>query len=326
MCELISIIVPIFKVESYLPKCLDSIINQSYKNLEIILVDDGSPDNCGSICEEYAKKDSRIKVIHKENGGLSDARNSGIEVASGKYIGFVDSDDFIHKDMYKVLYETAKRQSAEIVECQVEMAYVDNIKFEYEENYIVCVYDNIMASINLKDFNKNNEVMVWNKLYDSKLFNNIRFPKGKIHEDEFTTYKLFYIANRIATVKTKMYYYRQNPDGIMCSKFNIKRFDILEAYREQMDFYKENNLQLLYDKTLFVFLNILKNYYYLVKHDDELKKYSNDLKKEFNNHYIRFLYTKNFSFLKKAAIGLFAVNPNLYEIYISIRNRNFNCK
>lgn len=115
--DLISIIVPVYKVENYLSKCLDSMICQTYKNIEIILVDDGSPDNSGKICDDYAKKDSRIKVIHKENGGLSDARNAGLKIATGKYIGFVDSDDYISVEMYEKLYNQAKKEDADIACC-----------------------------------------------------------------------------------------------------------------------------------------------------------------------------------------------------------------
>lgn len=132
----ISIIVPIYKVEIYLRKCVDSIVNQTYKNIEILLIDDGSPDNCGIICDEYAKKDERIKVIHKKNGGLSDARNYGIEASSGDYIMFVDSDDYISKDMCEILLKKALENNADIVSCNFKEIYIDNFEEEINKQSI----------------------------------------------------------------------------------------------------------------------------------------------------------------------------------------------
>ena len=140
---LISVIVPIYNVEKYLDRCVDSIINQTYKNLEIILVDDGSPDNCPQMCDDYAKKDSRIKVVHKENGGLSDARNVGMEVATGEYVSFIDSDDYISLDFYETLLETIVDNDSDIVECGVVKFYEDNSFDKYSDDLKVTNYDTV---------------------------------------------------------------------------------------------------------------------------------------------------------------------------------------
>ena len=181
--ELISVIVPIYKVEKYLKRCIESIINQTYHNLEIILVDDGSPDKCGEMCEEYSKKDKRIKVIHKENGGLSDARNKGLEIATGKYIGFVDSDDFIDKDMYKVLYNNLKNNNADMSICSIyQFENEEEIVKGYNKNETVITYNKQEMFNNFYDDLLRN-VVAWNKLYKADIFKDIKYPKGKAVEE-----------------------------------------------------------------------------------------------------------------------------------------------
>ena len=177
--DLISIVVPIYKVEKYINKCIESILNQTYKNLEIILVDDGSPDNCGKIADEYAKKDNRIKVIHKKNGGLSDARNAGIDIVKGKYIAFVDSDDYIEKEYIEIMYNAIRTNKVKIVQCGINKVnddgkvldsygYLDNelinSKRIIEEKYTKYPISNVVA---------------WNKLYSTDLFKDIRYPVRK---------------------------------------------------------------------------------------------------------------------------------------------------
>ena len=170
MEELISIIVPIYRVEKYLNRCIDSILSQSYRNLEIILVDDGSPDNCSIICEEYAKKDKRIKVIHKKNGGLSEARNYGIEASTGDYIMFVDSDDYISKDMCKTLLINALENNADIVVCNFKEVYTDKVEKINKQ----CIKGNLEVISNIEVLYKYllkttiDMVVVWNKLYKRK--------------------------------------------------------------------------------------------------------------------------------------------------------------
>ena len=197
----LSIIVPVYKVEKQLEQCIRSILNQSFTNFELILVDDGSPDKCGEICDEYEKKDKRIKVIHKKNGGLSDARNAGLDIAKGKYIGFVDSDDIIHPEMYERMYNFINKYNVDIVQCKFKKfkSIEDINKLSNINNTNIEYYTSKEAIMDMIDNNKIN-VNTWNKLYKRELFENERFPKGKIHEDEFLTYKLIYKSNKVAYI------------------------------------------------------------------------------------------------------------------------------
>lgn len=228
MGDKISVIVPIYKVEDYLHRCVDSIINQTYTNLEIILVDDGSPDNCPIICDEYAKKDSRIKVIHKKNGGLSDARNAGLEIATGEYIGFVDSDDWIHKDMYSILYNEIKKEFCDIVECNAIKTknQINDIDFEYEYKIFSYTSEKAMEALILETVIQQT---VWNKLYKREVVKNILFEQGKVHEDEFWTYQVISNCNNLIHIDLDLYYYFQRDDSIMGNNYSLKRLDAIEG-------------------------------------------------------------------------------------------------
>ena len=261
MEPLITIIVPIFKVEPYLRRCVDSIVNQAYRNLEIILVDDGSPDNCGVICDEYAIVDSRIKVIHKPNGGLSDARNAGLDIAKGDYIGFVDSDDFIHPMMFKDLFEQLEKNEADIAQCSFLRVSGDEM-VNLSEPHNLKVISNMEALEYIYTPFCVDYIVAWDKLYKKELFKELRFPKSKIHEDEFTTYKLFYRSKKIVTTDKKYYYYFQSPNSIIRSGFSIKKLDYAEAMEERIIFFKENNLISFYDLALKKYALWLLNFYY----------------------------------------------------------------
>lgn len=235
----ISVIVPIFKVEDYLPRCVESIINQKYKNLEIILVDDGSTDSCPVLCDEYAKKDDRIIVIHKENGGLSDARNAGMKIATGEYISFIDSDDYIANDYFSNLYETMQSQKSDIVECSVVKFYGDDNFDDYTDDLSICNYstqDGLSALIAEKPFRQH----VWNKLYKTSLVFDILFPVGKLNEDEFWTYQIFGRAKKVTKINKTMYYYFQRESSIMGNTYNLRRLDVLEG-KANRQVYIENN-------------------------------------------------------------------------------------
>ena len=195
---LISVIIPVYGVEKYIAQCLDSIINQTYKNLEIILVDDGSPDACPKLCDEYSKIDKRIKVIHKKNGGLSDARNVGIDICKGNYITFVDSDDWIEKDMIEQLYSLINKFSADISICNFLRTSDEKMKIFNKNEKIKC-YNKYEA---IRELLKGHKIQdyAWNKMYKKEVFYNIRYPKGRNMEDKGTTYKTFFTYNTYLTL------------------------------------------------------------------------------------------------------------------------------
>ena len=237
--DLISIVIPVYKVEKYLEKCVESVINQTYKNLEILLVNDGSPDNCPKICDEYAQKDNRIKVIHKENGGLSDARNAGIDVATGKYITFIDSDDYISNDYVEYMYNLAQKHNAQIATCEFEIVYLeDELKndSEYIEDIEVLTPRDFFYNML---FAKRSDVTACAKLYEIGLFKEIRYPKGVVYEDTATTYKLIEKCNKIATGNKKCYFYFTRPNSISkISGFNSNELDYIKNTNEMLDYLK----------------------------------------------------------------------------------------
>lgn len=241
MNPLISVIVPVYNVEDYLDRCVDSIVNQTYKNLEIILVDDGSTDSSGLRCDEWAEKDKRIVVIHKKNGGLSDARNVGMRNANGEYIGFVDSDDFIDPNMYQILLDIVEKTDSEIAECQW-LAFenekeLDGYSVKNEENeFIELSTEEALKELIVEKMIKQTVV---NKLYHRKLIIE-DFPVGKINEDDFWTYQIIAQADRIVHINVSLYFYYQRSTSIMHVKYSPKRLDGVEARKWRMYFIKEN--------------------------------------------------------------------------------------
>lgn len=238
---IVSIIIPVYKVELYLRQCLDSVINQTYKKIEICIVDDGSPDKCPVICDEYAQKDHRIKVTHKTNGGLSDARNIGIEMATGDYLCFVDSDDIIDRKMIEIIMEPL------ITDKSLELSTCQSKNFTDGENIsnVQTISHHTIVDF-LTFLTKDLWVISCGKIYKKELFRHIRFPYGRLHEDEFTTFKLCHLAKRIAYNKTALYFYRQRT-GSITSSVNKKRLtDIHDALKEQVNYFKNINEPELY--------------------------------------------------------------------------------
>ena len=245
--DLISIIIPVYKVEKYLEKCIESVLKQTYTNLQIILVDDGSPDNCGKICDEYAKKDSRIEVIHKVNGGLSDARNVGISKAKGRYIGFVDSDDYIKEDMYEILLNLIKKYDADVSICNLYDVIDGNECIRNKENGIreysrLDILKEVLLDKNIQSY-------AWNKLYKKELFDEIKYPIGKKYEDIGTTFYVFEKCNKIVVTSEPEYYYLKRSDSLVN---NVTESTVLD-YTEI----------------------IIQRYLYTRENIEELKKYNN---------------------------------------------------
>lgn len=217
MSKKISVIVPVYKVEQYLEECLDSIIHQSYTNLEIILVDDGSPDNCPQICDRYAEKDSRIIVIHKTNGGLSDARNVGIDIASGEYYSFIDSDDWISINAYEHLIQIAEKTAAEIL-C---FGYYDVLKNKTIKGLCPDNTRCVPGKDAVCTFMEGREISgyAWSKLYRAELFENTRFPVGELFEDLAIVPEVIAKSSSVALVNECLYYYRHRSTSIVNSSF-----------------------------------------------------------------------------------------------------------
>lgn len=234
----ISVIVPVYKVESYLHRCVDSILGQTYPNFELILVDDGSPDNCGTICDEYAAKDSRGHVIHQENGGLSAARNAGIDWvfahSDSQWLAFIDSDDWVHRDYLKVLLENALTHHADISAC--DFFQTDR----YCQDGEVCQ----------KAFCESPEEAYCNhygylmsacaKIYRRELFQALRFPLGKLHEDCYVTHVPLFASERVAISTARLYYYYSNPGSITRKKWSKKRLQEIDAHQARLDWLLEH--------------------------------------------------------------------------------------
>lgn len=261
---LISVIVPIYNVEKQLNKCVDSIINQTYKTLEIILVDDGSLDKCPQICDEYAKKDSRIKTIHKKNGGLSDARNAGFNIATGDYVVFIDSDDWIELQALESMLETAQKYDADIVECNVMYKY-DNKKDEsYNDDEFAVYSDNYsIMSAYIKDYRI--KTVVWNKLYKKTLLNKNPFEFGKYNEDEFFTYQILAKTNKLVHMDNYFYCYYQREGSIMGSSFSLKHLDSLEASVKRAEFIEKNYPDLYFYQLKYTTMLCINHYQNLLK-------------------------------------------------------------
>lgn len=234
MEDLISVVVPVYNVENYLEICLDSIIGQTYKNLDIILIDDGSMDKSGSICDIYAKKDKRIRVFHKENGGLSDARNFGIKEALGKFILFIDSDDFIDKGMIKYLYNLIKRYNSDIGICDCLHYYAEE-KCSFTKGTRINVFT-AQQAIEEMFYQKSFLVSACGKIFRTDYFKNTFFPYGKIFEDSAIMYRIFEKANYIAYSDAKLYAYVHRENSITTNNFNRSDLDILGIVDEIMEY------------------------------------------------------------------------------------------
>lgn len=287
---LMTIIVPVYNVEKYLVRCLDSIVNQTYQNLQIILIDDGSTDNSGKICDEYSNNDQRISVIHKRNEGVSAARNEGLDLAEGKYIGFVDSDDYIELDMYERLYKRIEATDAEMVVC--EFTYVNDEGIKSENESYCLARRKIDANTYIKrwiDSGYNSIYVVpWNKLYKKKLFEGIRYPVGKYREDEYLIHHLVYQCQNIVCMPDKLYYYVQHEGSIMKSNDDflmdygdalIDRYNL--AKRESNSFLQKETIKILANEIWEwkVYNNYDKNYNQ--KYLDYKKKVFRIIKQEF---------------------------------------------
>lgn len=230
----ISVIIPIYNVEKYLPKCIDSVINQTYGNIEILLINDGSTDNCGLICDHYADKDNRVNVIHKENGGLSSARNVGLSLAEGRYIAFLDSDDWIDPEMYKVLIEALERTGADIAACGFKEVYQNKIIVQSYSGFET-IYDKINAINSLFDETKNIRFEVWNKVFKKEIIGDIRFKDRQVFEDVYFDRNVFLKMNSLVYVDKPMHNYLKEREGNTNSHFSDAKLSVFKEFDDFID-------------------------------------------------------------------------------------------
>lgn len=318
----VSVIIPVYKVEEYLDRCLTSVVNQTYTNLEIILVDDGSPDNSGALCDEWAKKDSRIRVIHKENGGQSSARNRGISESTGAFIAFVDSDDFVDKDMIKVLMQMHYETGCKMCACSYYKHFNPardcvNETPNTEVEYITCEYANTYLIGDMLGVDNSS----WNKVYDRELFSDILFPEGMIYEDLYIMANLMYEANELAITEYKGYYYCINMQSTTRDISPKKRYSLTVGLKRRENFFTEKGLTELKRKLqATILLNSYYQYYFARYKKD--KKYTEIYKNDIKEYRKK---CKNNPYLTRACKGcnlLYTISKTAFYLLCKLRYKN----
>ena len=310
--DLISVIVPVYNVEKYLEKSINSIINQTYNNLEIILIDDGSTDSSGKICDRYEKLDKRIKVIHQKNGGLSKARNIGIDNAKGKYIGFIDSDDFIKEDMYEILYKTIKDTNSDMAMCRVLDCFGKIPDIDNSESKIF-VYEPMQA---IKKVMEAEDVSVHavSKLYKKALFDKgLRFEIGRTSEDAIIMVELIDNCKRIAYINSYEYYYIHRENSITTKKFSSKNYDVIYAYKKNYDILSKKYPELLdiaKTRLCWAYFNVLDN---MIKSN---YKIDNKIVKYLRNNFKFIIKNNYFTKSRKISMIILKVNTKIYSFAI----------
>ena len=316
----ISVIIPIYKVEEYLNECIESAVNQTYKNLEIILVDDESPDNCPKMCDDWAKKDDRIIVIHKKNGGVSDARNTGIRVASGKYLFFLDADDYIENNLLEIAINKLKENDAQIFILGRSYLYGHKKEVKYSKD-IEIVMDSKEALDKMNMF-QYYDVAVWDKVYERDLFKGIEFPKGKLCEDWYTTYKVIAKADRVVYNSTPLYVYRQREYSITHSN-NIKiNREPIYASKEVFEFIRNNYPDIIPNaltKYVISCIGVYNNYVY---YSDDSKKEKDEILKIVKENYKQVIKNKDLPIHRRMQVFLIHRFNVIYNILIKKIRKN----
>lgn len=313
---LISVIVPVYNVENYIRQCVDSILNQSYSNLEIILVDDGSTDNCPSICDEYANLDSRVKVIHQINGGQSSARNLALDISRGEYISFVDSDDYLHPAMFDIILSNMRDSGSDIGMCARFILTEKGCR----ESYFLPnsnIYDKASAlKLILSDRIGSQP---WDKIYRRKCFDNIRFPEGRVYEDIGTTYLAFNQSNKFCYIHTPLYYYRLNNQGTSLTERPNKIIDTFLSFYERLKF-AEKTMPDMNDKCLELAFGTAMgaiNYYLRFHHKEELQRIPHI--RTFLNEYRDTIFSDHLiPKSRKLLMSLYLRNETIYKLFMCI--------
>ncbi len=311
MKDLISVIIPVYRVEAYLRRCVDSVLAQTYDNLEILLVDDGSDDGCPGICDAYAQKDRRVQVIHQENRGLSGARNAGIDRAKGNYLVFADSDDYLAPEFVERLYRACLDTGSDLALCR--FAYVKGEAIPRAGGGEIEVLTGRQMQARLCEPEGVYYVVAWNKLYRRELFEGIRYPEGRIHEDEATTYRIFHRARKGAYVDEALYGYFVSPASITRG-FNPRRTDWVTAMEERIDFYEQEGYKELMVPAL-KYLADSSIHIYLERQDflGEGKKEQKHIRELIRKGLVRVKPYGKFPLRTRMGYRLFLACPGLYR-------------
>lgn len=314
---LISVIIPVYNVADYLPRCVETVLSQSYTNLEIILVDDGATDNSGSLCDEYAEKDSRIRVIHKKNGGLSSARNAGLDVCKGDYITFIDSDDWITSDYVDTLFNLLVTNNADmsVASFQVAFSQEDKIESKGINEIILGTKDAISYLLYQKV-----STCAYAKLFKSDILSDIRFPEGRLYEDVVPMYLCFKKSEKIAITNKKIYAYFRRPGSIVTEKFSIRKYDYAKSCRELLALVETDYPELIKGaKSRLAWADI-----HIIVHMDDRKNYSemyNELYAEVKKYRRLCLFDKHNRVKVKLALALSYGGYNILRFVFNIINR-----
>lgn len=306
----ISVIVPVYKVEKYIRKCVDSILAQTFIDFELWLVDDGSSDNSGAICDEYAQKDSRVKVIHKKNGGLSDARNAALDVMQGKYVFFVDSDDWISEDALEIMHTALERTGAKVATGNIVSIYEDgteNALYAPVQDEKILVGEEMLTTLLRPN--------AWNRLYDAELFRALRYPVGRLYEDVFTYHKILAQIDRMVLVGRNTYYYLIRGGSIMNSEYNIKFTDIVDAVYDRAKWLDSIGQKKLADETrLFVYSQVAVAYAHLDKRNSSHLKRLRELKRIYDKCYAKMICADDISKKQKVRLYILKFAPSLHTL------------
>lgn len=319
--EKISIIVPVYQVEKYIGQCIESIINQTFKNFELILIDDGSKDKSGNICDEYAKRDKRIHVVHTENKGAASARNKGLDLATGEYIAFVDGDDYLAENMLDKLYKVITQENCDVVVCDFL-----NLHRNQKKDFILELSDRKVTGKEVLSHLKNQKnygvwTIVWNKLYRKEILKDLRFPEGKYFEDEIFSDQLYLRCNKVQVISDVLYYHRVLETSTMNTQKIRNYLDLIDAFQLRINLYLENRLP--DDEVYKVLIYMLEPYTKCAKADfmgedkERLKQAKRFIRKS-----SRILIKKRLSFIKKCSLILIAFFPVFtYQTAILFRDK-----
>lgn len=319
--EKISIIAPVYQVEKYIGQCIESVINQTFKNFELILIDDGSKDKSGNICDEYAKRDKRIHVVHTENKGAASARNRGLDLATGKYIAFVDGDDYLAENMLDKLYKVITQENCDVVVCDFL-----NLHANPDKDFSLQLSDSKVSGREILSHLKNQKnygvwTIVWNKLYKKEILKDLRFPEGKYFEDEIFSDQLYLRCNEVQVISDVLYYHRVLETSTMNTQKIRNYLDLIDAFQLRINLYLENRLP--DDEVYKVLIYMLEPYTKCAKADfmgndkERLKQAKRFIRKS-----SRILIKKKLSFIKKCSLILIAFFPVFtYQIAILFRDK-----